>query len=416
MPNQETRELNLLLDLLNQSPVGLISCDLEGNFILMNASSTSLLYPICLEYNIELNNMFEVLSYLKSEMAEKVTAYEDEYGTICENEKIILSYEDGHTDVLNTTIKRLGPELFLFIFQDYTEQYQIEEQLRETIEDAAIQAGRLEMSSGVLHDIGNVATAFGTEIFRIKNTQLQTEITELQKLQNLFQAKHSAIDHALGTGKAAALGNFLDSLSTSLSNKQSELTKASDKLYTATSHIQEILNIQRHYISGRSDKERAPLNIQNLLNDALAIMDKPIQKRNIRVVKNYHKSVPLIIGDETKLIQVLINLIKNSVEAFDEMSDEERQNPSLEIQVAVNDQEDLLEIVIEDNACGFDPAIGATLFESGVTTKTTGSGIGLKNVKEIIESHHGEISIESPGKNKGAKTNIKLHLSTLKKN
>lgn len=412
MPEKMKQELGILLDLINQAPIGMLSCDHKGQFVLMNAACTAMLYPICLEHEIELENMFELLGYMSTDMQRKVVDYSDEYGTICENEKLILSYSDGHTDVFNTTVKRLGPELYLFIFQDYTETFEIEEQLKDSIQEIALQSGRLEMSAGVLHDIGNVATAFGSEILRIQNTTLSTEHDELQKLIQLFKTKAEGIDQALGAGKSDALTGFLQVITQNLANKQQELQHAAKKLYSTTSHIQEILNIQRHYIMGRSDRKRAALRLNNLMDDALAIMNKSIQKRYIQVHCTYEKDLPTFIGDETKLIQVLINLLKNSIEAFDELS--EPQNPQLNIHIWHEKEHQQIILQIQDNACGFAPEKAEELFKTGVTTKATGTGLGLRNVKEIIESHHGAIKLESQGPNLGAKATITLDLSPLK--
>ena len=111
MPNQETRELNVLLDLINQPPVGIVSCDQNGNLILMNAPGTALLYPLRLEYGIQLTNMFKILSFLKSDLADLVKNFEDDFGEICENEKILISCDDGNTDVLNTTFRLIFPAI-----------------------------------------------------------------------------------------------------------------------------------------------------------------------------------------------------------------------------------------------------------------------------------------------------------------
>jgi signal transduction histidine kinase len=142
------------------------------------------------------------------------------------------------------------------------------------------------------------------------------------------------------------------------------------------------------------------------MEDALAIQAGTISKRDIQLIKEFDSKMPKIEGDQTRLIQVVINALKNSVESFDEMAKGGERTITVSLKNMQEDKLILLEIA--DTASGFTAETGAKLFERGQTTKESGTGFGLYNCKQIVESHHGEIYIESAGTNKGACLSIKL--------
>lgn len=93
--------------------------------------------------------------------------------------------------------------------------------------------------------------------------------------------------------------------------------------------------------------------------------------------------------DRTQLIRVVTNLVMNSIQAMPE----DRSNP--EIKVAVTSEEDQVSIIIEDNGSGIDEATKPQIFEPKFTTKTSGMGLGLAMVKNIVETFNGSINFTS---------------------
>jgi signal transduction histidine kinase len=127
-----------------------------------------------------------------------------------------------------------------------------------------------------------------------------------------------------------------------------------------------------------------------------------IDKRAIRVSMDIAMDVPVIMGDHTKLMQVVLNLLKNSIEAIPLNAAEKT------ISIRLYAQEGLLILEVQDSGNGFDETTAGRLFERGFTTKSTGSGLGLNNCRAIIESHSGTIGISSKGIGNGALTMVKF--------
>lgn len=151
--------------------------------------------------------------------------------------------------------------------------------------------------------------------------------------------------------------------------------------------------------------EREPINIHVVL-DRVKLLARNGVSRGITFYEEYDPSLPPVLGNRDRLIQVFLNLIKNASEALEKVSNPEIRistafRPGIRIAVSgVAQRISLpLEILIEDNGPGVPPDIMPFLFDPFVTTKMNGSGLGLPLVAKIIGDHGGVIDCESrPGR------------------
>jgi signal transduction histidine kinase len=170
--------------------------------------------------------------------------------------------------------------------------------------------------------------------------------------------------------------------------------------------VTSVLDLQRHYMRERHSPLAKEINISTIINDSLVMLSESIKKREIEVELNNEARGLTISGDQTRLIRVFLNIIKNIYEAFDQL--EPGPGKKLDIDIRTDEKHNQVVISFKDNAIGFDSETAKKLFERGFTTKYNGSGIGLHECKSVIESHGGTFSIESSGVNSGALTTIKL--------
>ncbi|MFA6102507.1 MAG: PAS domain S-box protein [Victivallaceae bacterium] len=272
-------------------------------------------------------------------------------------------------------------------------------------EQEAEQRGRALMAGSVLHDIGNAITGVGTLAIKHIGDGGWPEIKSVSMLRKMFNEQSEAVVHAFGKEKITKLLAFLAKLEESLSERKNNILETSRKMANLVSHINDVLSLQRIYAGG-SKTLPSSVSLKQLADDAVSMLSASLQKRAIEVVFKVEPDIQEIKVDKTRIIQVLINLLKNATESFDIAGRTEDRR--IEIALRQEIQQQIMEIT--DNAAGFDPAQAARFFENGFSTKNRGSGIGLYQCASIIKSHGGKIELSSPGLEQGAAVKITLPL------
>jgi two-component system, LuxR family, sensor kinase FixL len=148
-----------------------------------------------------------------------------------------------------------------------------------------------------------------------------------------------------------------------------------------------------HVLIKRREFQPQPLDANQLIRDALQLMNHELTGRSVRVVTDLTAGVLSIRGDRVQLQQVLLNLILNAV---DSMSQPTRNDRSLTLQsrrMAGN----VIRISVSDTGHGIPPGDEDTIFESYYTTKPAGLGLGLSLSRSIVIAHGGHLWAENQG-------------------
>lgn len=402
-----------LLAFLYRCPVGIIEALASGEILLINAYASQILMPLAQDGG--LTNLFHVLAPWTDEVRALLAGFDGDRGVVCTNHRVrlqgLMDAEDRPM-FLSFTIHKMEADRFMVSFFDVTERVAQEQAITEAIEIHAHQAGRIELASTILHDIGNAITGLGTIIGHLTNEPQWPEVGALSRLAQLFRGNASALSRALGAGKGEALVDYTQALLSSLDERETQWRELAQRLSKSLYHVQEILTIQRQFTPDGVSVATQALALGDLVQDALTLAEAGLSKRGVRVRVSVPNGIPAISADRTRMTQVLVNLLKNAEDSLDEISESGAAQADKLIEIEAHTTAGgHVRLDIRDNGVGFEPARAADLFERGTTSKLRGSGLGLYTSRSTIEAHGGTIAIASPGPGLGATITIELPAS-----
>lgn len=158
-----------------------------------------------------------------------------------------------------------------------------------------------------------------------------------------------------------------------------ELNRANDIIY-------EFLNASTEKI-----QERQPILLRKLINDIVLMCKSEATILNCDLSYSINIPETVISVNVKQLKQVLLNMIKNAMEAIEDSDQKDHGIISIECTI----KNDFVTIRISDNGIGMSTAVKESLFQPFFTTKEQGTGIGLAVCKEIVKSNNGQINVES---------------------
>lgn len=386
--------------ILRYAPIGLVEIDADGTITNINLKAEEMLGSI-FKLTGNTTNVLPVLEFISPELSEKVNHNKLNEGVIFRDIYTFKLTENDKPSVkhFNMMANVQIDQSIMISFEDTTERYEREVAMHQAETEKAVEQGKYEIASDVLHDIGNAIVGFSSYLTRIKRSIQNNNIENLNRLSIFIGDKKDMLSTTLGDAKAAALVDMLNGIAHSQQTSMEEIKHAVTEQLNIISHIQEILDIQRQYVKGES-KKRKPVNLRSVINDCIAMLFASYDKRGVDIVLNLGNDVPPLEGDRTKLMQVVLNILKNSLEAIDEKALIKKITIDL-----YNDSTGII-LQVKDSGSGFDQSTAEKIFERGFTTKNSGTGIGLYNCKVIVESHSGTLEMKSDGINRGSETKI----------
>ena len=144
----------------------------------------------------------------------------------------------------------------------------------------------------------------------------------------------------------------------------------------------------------------APVNLHQLLERVALLTEETARERSVTIVRRYDPSLPPILGDEDRLVQVFHNLVRNAIEAMADggqltLATRVSMNPLFGKVDLGAGQRSMVEIQVLDEGSGIPAAARARIFDPFFTTKERGLGLGLAICHQVMEQHHGAIQIDS---------------------
>jgi len=219
--------------------------------------------------------------------------------------------------------------------------------------------------------------------------ELQSELVHISRLTAMGEMA-STLAHELNQ-PLSAIANYMKGsrrLLEQSSDERSEIIRqAMDNAAEQAMRAGQIIRRLRDFVA-RGESERRVESMSKLVEEASALALVGIKDQGIHVRFQLSRSNDLALADKVQIQQVLLNLIRNAVEA---MQDSNRR----ELLISTAPAEDgMLMISVADTGPGIAPEISSQLFQPFVTTKRHGMGVGLSISRTIIEAHGGRIWIE----------------------
>ncbi|MBI4637771.1 MAG: PAS domain-containing protein [Candidatus Rokubacteria bacterium] len=143
-----------------------------------------------------------------------------------------------------------------------------------------------------------------------------------------------------------------------------------------------------------------PLNLHQLLERVVLLTEENARAGNVVLVRRYDPSLPPILGDEDRLLQVFHNLVRNAMDAMKgggrlTLTTRVSLDPLFGKMDLGAGQRTMVEVLVADEGTGIPEAVRARIFDPFFTTKDRGLGLGLAICHRILEEHRGAIHVES---------------------
>ncbi len=278
------------------------------------------------------------------------------------------------------------------------------EETREQLAVSAHQAGMAEIAVSVLHNIGNAVNSVNVRTCRLEEMSVAREVESLEKIRTLLQAEWPAQNEADQDRKEKLLAFFLMTIDI-FRTKSDQFITDLRFVRSGMDHIMEIIAIQQKYAGLRGYE--TPVSLNDLLKDAVGMLMDSFKKRGIELEFDLH-TLPDILLDRNKMIQIFINILKNAYESIETGPEENERRIQVKTSSERGDDGDHLQVMIADTGAGCPPEHRNEVFRFNFSTKGRGTGYGLHDAANTIRARDGIIDLLSEGPGKGACLLIKL--------
>ena len=296
----------------------------------------------------------------------------------------------------------------VIVFRDVTERMLAEEALEQ-----AFAQGRLEMVDTILHNIGNAINSVTTGIETVRrsltNDQVGRRLFALAAAVREHQDDWS--DYIENDPQGRKVMPFILGLSESFSQQNEDLIKTVGRVRDRAHHIADIVRTQKSF--GSSAMVRKNIVLHDALSAVLKVLRDSLNTKKIHTDIACEDAPREIRIQESQFHQMLVNLVKNSIEAIDDLALAQGLDETPRIQLRASAEDDFLNLEVSDNGIGIKNNDTKVIFAPGYTTKRLGSGLGLHSAANFVIASGGRIQALSKGIGKGATMRIRLPLSSV---
>lgn len=268
--------------------------------------------------------------------------------------------------------------------------------------DTARRAGMAEIANSVLHNVGNVLNSVNVSANLVSSRLRNSKAAGLGRAVDLMKAHAADLGHFLAQNeKGRLIPDYLEKLAEALSAEQQQVIEELANLTRSVEHIKDVVATQQAHAGTSSVVE--PTDLCALVSDALRMNSALLERHGLQVERQL-EDLPPIELDATRVMQILVNLIRNGAQAMEGTEGERR------LTLQVERVGDRVEVRVSDRGVGIPPENLARIFSHGFTTRKTGHGFGLHSSALAAREMGGTLSVSSEGVGRGATFVLKLPL------
>jgi PAS domain S-box-containing protein len=294
----------------------------------------------------------------------------------------------------------------LAVFEDITERRLSEAELERVHKQllvASRQAGMAEVATNVLHNVGNVLNSLNVSASLVTERLRKSKSAGLARVAALLSEHANDLPEFLNGTQGKHLPTYLQQLSTQLASEREAAVAELTALRSNVEHIKEIVAVQQGYArrGGLTDT----LDVRTLVEDALRMNEGAFSRHGVEVVRDFGE-VPPIEVDKHRVLQILVNVIRNAKYACDEASGGDKR-----VTVRVRAVDRTVQIAVMDTGVGIPRENLERIFNHGFTTRAEGHGFGLHSAALAARELGGSLHGASAGRGLGATFTLTLPLS-----
>lgn len=273
---------------------------------------------------------------------------------------------------------------------------------RRKVLDSAHRAGMAEIASEVLHNVGNAVNSANSSVETLEERLTNSKVEGIDRAAALLRDHAPRAAEFFGKDpRGPKLIDYLFRLGETLQQERIDNQSEIVRLREIVGHIRDAISAQQVF-AGRSDF-RQDVELPRLVDESLQI-NRDLIRMTETQIRLEIEPLPELFLNKSKMIQILVNLVRNAIQAMQAMPSDHRR---LTI-AARRAEDDGIEIELVDTGAGFSEDVRGRLFTHGFTTKPEGNGFGLHYCANAIREAGGHLTAQSAGAGQGATFRIRI--------
>ena len=291
--------------------------------------------------------------------------------------------------------------------RDVTELKEAESKLEEThkrLAHTSRMAGMAEVATDILHNVGNVLNSVNVSCSMVMERLQESPAANLARIPQMLREQAGQLDAFLTSDpKGKKVPDYLDKLAQTIEEQRAFALGELGQLRKHIDHIKQVVAMQQNYAKVAGVEEL--VEVTHLIDDALHLNASALDRHRVELKQDIG-SVPPLLVDKHKVLQILVNLVSNAKYA---VSAVDRADKIMTVRVRQSSAESVV-IQVIDNGIGIAKENLARVFAHGFTTRPDGHGFGLHSGALAASELGGSLTVQSDGPGCGSTFTLELPL------